>query len=111
MFKNTYSAFIHLVRKKDWEDLSKACTIITQLRDYQKFFEKNYLDTLKQDDKLGGAYELIGLYHYAKAIDVVTTYMLNGSNGASDVRERVRFHFDKSIEAAEKTFNIEMSLF
>lgn len=110
MFKNTYSAFIHLVRKKDWEDLSKACTIITQLRDDQKFFEKNYLDTLKQDDKLGGAYELIGLYHYAKAIDVVTTYMLNGSNGASDVRERVRFHFDKSIEAAEKTFNIEMSL-
>ncbi|HHV96418.1 MAG TPA: DEAD/DEAH box helicase [Clostridiaceae bacterium] len=110
MFKNTYSAFIHLIRKETWDDLSNACYIITKLRNDQKSFERLYLDNLEQGDKLGGAYELIGLYHYAKAIDVVTTYMLNGNSGVSNVREQVKFHFDKSIEAAERSFNIEMSL-
>jgi len=110
VFKKTYSAFVHLIRKKTWDDLSKACSIITELRHDQKTFEKIYFDNIDEDYKLGGAYELIGLYHYAKAIDVVTTYMLNGSSSVSNVREEVKFHFDKSIQAAEKCFNIEMSL-
>ncbi|SNX54499.1 hypothetical protein [Thermoanaerobacterium sp. RBIITD] len=102
MFKKTYSAFVHLVRKDTWDDLSNACSIITELRNDQKTLENVYFDSLGQDDKLGGAYELIGLYHYAKAIDTVTTYMLNGSGSVSDIREQVKFHFDKSIEASEK---------
>lgn len=110
VFKNTYSAFIHLVRKETWDDLSTACRVITDLRNDQKIFEKHYFDSLEQDDKLGGAYELIGLYHYAKTIDIVTTYMLNGDSSVSNVREQLIFHFDKSLEAAEKSFNIEMSL-
>lgn len=110
MFKQTYSAFVHLVRKDTWEDLSNACEIITTLRDEQKKFEKVYLDSLEGENKLGGAYELIGLYHYAKAIDIVTTYMLNGSGSLSDTREQVNFHFDKAIDASEKCSNVEMSL-
>ncbi|MCX7842721.1 MAG: DEAD/DEAH box helicase [Clostridia bacterium] len=110
MFKQTYSAFVHLVRKNSWDDLSSACSIITELRKEQKAFEKSYIDNLDQDNKLGGAYELIGLYHYAKAIDIVTTYMLNGSGSLSGTRDQVNFHFDKAVEASEKCSNIEMSL-
>lgn len=110
VFKQAYSAFIHLVRKDTWDDLSNACTIIAELRDAQKRFEDVFLDNLKQDEKLCGAYELIALYHYTKALDCVTTYMLNGSGSVSEIREEVDFHFDKSIEASERSSNIEMSL-
>lgn len=110
MFKNTYSAFIHLVRKDSWEDLSHACYLISEMRNEQKKFEKEYIDGLNIDFKLGGAFELISLYHYAKALDLVVTYMLNGAGSLSETRDQVNFHFDKAIDATEKCSNIEMSL-
>lgn len=107
LFKKIYMAFIHLVRKNDWSDLSKASEFIAELRDEQKTYERDYLNSLDIDSLKGGSYELFGLYHFAKAIDLVAQFMINGKPG--EIREQIEFHFDKAIEASDKCPNIEMN--
>lgn len=108
VFKKIYLAFIHLVRKNDWKDLSLASRYISELRDEQSLFEKEYLQIVLPQNLLGSSLELVGLYHLAKIIDIATQFMLSGK--PIEIREQLDFHFEKAIDAAEKCSNIEMNL-
>lgn len=108
LFKKIYMAFYHLIRKNDWSDLTTASTFIQELRNDQSRFEKQYLNSLEKKQLKGSSYELFGLYHLAKAVDLTAQFMINGK--PSEVREQLDFHFEKAIEASEKSVNIEMNL-
>ncbi|MGR6114964.1 DEAD/DEAH box helicase [Aeribacillus composti] len=108
LFKKIYLAFLYLVRKSDWKDLTQASSIITELRDEQQKFESLYLQKQKIEYARSSAFELIGLYHLAKAIDVSAEFMINGN--PINIREQLDFHFEKAIDAAEASSNIEMGL-
>lgn len=108
LFKKIYMAFIHLVRKNDWRDLTKASEFIAELRNEQRQYEKEYLSSLSVDSLKGGSYELFGLYHFAKAIDLAVQFMINGK--PNEIREQIDFHFEKAVEASDKCSNIEMNL-
>ncbi|UAC48313.1 DEAD/DEAH box helicase [Bacillus aquiflavi] len=108
LFKNIYKAFLFLVRKKDWNDLNKVSEIIINLRREQSSFEERYLDNVEIRNKKSRAFELLGIYHLSKAIDLTATFMINGDNRS--IREAVDLHLDKSIEISENSANIEMNL-
>ncbi|WP_077701902.1 DEAD/DEAH box helicase [Virgibacillus dokdonensis] len=108
LFKKIYTAFLYLIRKLNWQDLHKASTIIVELREEQKRFEKSYLNEVEPEYLKGSAFELIGLYHLAKAVDLTATFMINGK--PMQIREQIDFHFDKALESAEASSNMEMNV-
>ncbi len=108
VFKKVYKAFLHLIRKNNWNDLSVASKLIAELRDEQSIFEKQYLSGIYTQNLMGSSLELVGLYHLAKAVDITTQFMLGGR--PIEIREQLDFHFEKAIDAAEKCSNIEMNL-
>lgn len=109
VFKKTYMAFILLIKKSSWNDLNYACDYIRSLREEQSLYEKIYLSSLQSKQMQGRAYELIGLYHFAKAIETMCEFMVNGKS-SSDIREQIDFHFEKALESSEHIFNLEMNL-
>lgn len=108
LFKKIYIAFLYLVRKSTWKDLEIASQLIVELRKEQKIFEDSYLNEIPSELIHGSAFELIGLYHLAKAIDLTAEFMINGR--LLDIREHLNFHLEKAIESAESSYNIEMNL-
>ncbi len=108
LFKKIYLAFIHLIRKENWNDLHTTSRVISELRNEQKLYEKEYLDSLETASIKGSSYELFGLYHLAKAIDITAEFLINGQ--PRDIREQIDFHFEKAIESAENSANVEMIL-
>lgn len=108
VFKETYMAFIYLIRKSTWKDLETSCDYIRKLREEQFKYEKEYLESVSINNVEERAYELIGLYHFAKAIEVMSEFIVNGK--LTEIREEIDFHFDKAIEATETMFNLEMNL-
>ena len=53
-------------------------------------------------------YELISLYHLAKIVDLMATFMINGE--ILDIREQIGMHFGKAIEAAEEGGIVSLNL-
>ena len=53
-------------------------------------------------------YELISLYHLAKIVDLLATFMINGE--ILDIREQIGMHFRKAIEAAEEGGLVSLNL-
>ncbi|WP_191566575.1 DEAD/DEAH box helicase [Metabacillus idriensis] len=108
LFKNIYMAFLHLVRKSNWDDLTCVSVIISNLRSEQKSFETEYIHKLDPSFAKSSAFELLGLYHFARAVDVTAEFMINGR--PLQIREQLDFHIEKALESAEASSNIEMSL-
>lgn len=108
VFKTTYLAFLYLIKKDNWEDLHKASQFIQDLREDQLKYEKQYLSFEDTKHLKGRAYELVGLYHFAKSIELMASFMVNGE--PYEIREQIDFHFEKAIEATEQTSNVEMNL-
>ena len=108
IFKKIYLAFLYLVRKDSWNDLNKAMEYISELREEQITYEKIYLNSLDDVELQSASYELVALYHLAKAVDLIAQFMSNGE--PLDIRHQVDFHFGKAIEATDFSTNIEMNL-
>lgn len=108
VFKNTYMAFLYLVKKSSWKDLNKACNYIKDLREDQKVYEKSYLSELRCEEVEGRVHELIGLYHFAKTIELMCEFMVNGKS--PNIREQIDFHFEKAINSTEYMDNLEMNI-
>lgn len=108
LLTNIYLAIFYLIRKKDWNDLSKAMEIVKILRDDQKKFEKSYIDTVSPDAKVGSAFELAALYHLAKSVELIANYMCNGQ--PNDVTTELDFHLDQAILFAQNARIIELDI-
>lgn len=110
LFKKTYLAILYLVRKDSWEDLSNAVNLINELRDEQKKYEEEYLNSVETEFKKGAALELASFYHFAKSIEILGRFMLEGEPSSDRVTSEIDYHLNKGIKFCDLSGNFEFSL-
>ncbi len=110
LFKKTYLAILYLVRKNSWEDLRNAINLINDLRNEQKKYEDEYLNSVETEFKRGAALELASFYHFAKSIEVLGKFMLDGEPPSDRVKSEIEHHLNKGIEFCDLSGNFEFSL-
>lgn len=93
-----FDCWVKMIRKRGWNDLHATHEIIAGLREDQKKYEKPALDTGSNAESRFAALRLIALYHWAKATEVLASYLSDGQN--ADVLRELEKHFDAAIQAA-----------
>ena len=104
----SFKAIVQLVKKENWRDVSEAVGLINQLRIEQQQFEANFLNQVNEESRPYGAAELVSLYHFAKSIDILGQYLLEGR--PLEPEDQLRYHLQISGEYAQKSGNISLSL-
>ena len=108
LFGTIYDSWLYLIRKKGWGDLNKVTENIVCLREEQKQYEKQYLNEDKSVSVKGAAWEVVSLYHLAKATELLGQYMLQGT--PKEIQEQLDFHFEKGIFGSQNAFLMEMEI-
>jgi len=104
----SFKAVVQLVKKENWQDVSQAVELINQLRREQNQFENTFLNQINEESRPYGAAELVSLYHFAKSIDILGQYLLEGR--PLEPEDQLRYHLQISGEYAHKSGNISLSL-
>jgi len=104
----SFKAVVELVKKENWLDVSQAVELINQLRREQSQFESNFLDFVPEEGRPFGAAELVSLYHFAKCIDILGQYLLEGR--PLEPEDQLRYHLQISGEYAQKSGNMSLNL-
>lgn len=104
----SFKAVVQLVKKENWRDVSQAVELINQLRSEQNQFEYTFLNQVNEESRPYGAAELVSLYHFAKSIDILGQYLLEGRPLEPEVQ--LRYHLQISGEYAQKSGNISLNL-
>ncbi len=90
--------WLRLVRKDGWSDRDKVLTCISALRDSQATFERDYLAGRGAAYAKSAALELVGLYHLAKAAEVLAHYITDGVvDGKYQIHQLLDMHFDRAL--------------
>lgn len=110
LFKKTYLAILYLVKKNSWEDLRNAIDLINSLRDEQKDYEERYLESIDIEFKKGAAIELASFYHFAKSIEILGEFMLEGEPSSDKVISELEYHLNKGVYFCDFSGNFEFSL-
>ena len=103
-----FDCWVKLVRKQGWSDFSATNEIIAGLRKDQKKYEQSLLDTDDNGEGTFKAFRLIALYHWAKATDVLASYLSDGLN--ADVLGELEKHFDAAIEASDSSSDAKFEI-
>lgn len=93
-----YGCWLHLFRKRNWDDLDKIYIIIAELREDQKHYESSVLNNGNFSADRIMALRLVALYHWAKATELLAKYILQGQ--PIDIPTLLDKHFESSREAA-----------
>lgn len=104
----SYKALASLIKKDSWRDIDRAISYINQLREQQSDFENTFLNQLYDDGRPFGAAELVSLYHFAKAIEVLGQYLIEGR--PLEPERPLHYHLNISAEFAQKSGNISLGL-
>ena len=100
-----FNCWVRLFRKDSWDDLSKVAEIIVDLRREQKSFEATYLKGSPKSKLQARSLRLIALYHWAKATELLATYMLQGT--PSPILTLLDQHFEAATRAAEASHDMQ----
>jgi len=94
-----FDIWLRLVRKDGWSDLEKVLERVVALRQQQRDFEANYLENGNPSPRTA-AWELILLYHLAKAAELLATYTTQGQvDRHFDIRQQLESQFDRAFIA------------
>jgi superfamily II DNA/RNA helicase len=104
----SFKAIVQLVKKENWQDVSQSVGLINQLRNEQNQFENAFLNQVNEESRPYGAAELVSLYHFAKSIDILGHYLLQGR--PLEPEDQLRYHLQISGEYANKSGNISLGL-
>lgn len=96
--RSLYTAWISLFRKSSWDDLNQISSTIIRLREEQSYYEKEFLVRFESGQKQVEAVRLVALYHWAKATEKLSTYMLQGS--PVSIQTELDQYFEAAIKAA-----------
>jgi replicative superfamily II helicase len=91
-----FDCWVSLFRKNSWQDLTNITTSISKLRDEQTQYEDDYLKTDSNNENQAKAMRLMSLYHWAKASELLSLYMLQGE--PADIKPQLDRHFDLAIK-------------
>jgi len=91
-----FDCWVSLFRKNSWQDLTNITTAISKLRDEQTQYEDDYLKTDSNNENQVKAMRLMSLYHWAKASELLSLYMLQGE--PADIKPQLDRHFGLAIK-------------
>jgi len=95
--------WIRLLRKQGWEDLDGVQSAVAKLREKQREREPEYLQEAERRQFAQPAWELMSQYHLAKAAEILSAYLCQGSvEGHYDVSQQLEAQFDRAITTAAK---------
>ncbi len=101
--------WLRLVRKKGWSDRDAVLERVAALRSAQEEFERDYLHSFTPLEAKRSALELIGIYHLAKAADVLAHYITDGVvDGSFQVQPLLDSHFDRAVDASDAAQLVEL---
>jgi replicative superfamily II helicase len=103
-----FKALVSLVIKNSWRDVDQAVQLINQLRGEQTKFESHFLNQVDEESRPYGAAELVSLYHFAKSIEILGQYLIEGR--PLEPETQLHYHLNLSGEFAQKSGNISLSL-
>lgn len=105
---STYKALRLLVVKESWTDLKEAVQLINQLKEEQGHFEDQYLNQVNEESRPYGAAELVSLYHFARGVEILGEYLIEGRPVEPEVQ--LQYHLNISGEYAQKSGNVSLVL-
>jgi hypothetical protein len=110
LLSTVYSAWLALLRKRDWKDLSSVASSVASLREAQAEREPELFGALDESELQPTALRLAALYHWAKATETLGEYMLQGTPAGVD--QDIDKHFESASRAAQLSgdFTLEMVL-
>lgn len=101
--KPELDVWLRLIRKNGWEDRDIVLQRIADLRKQQSQYEKSYLENKGVHGK-AAALELIGLYHLAKAAEIMALFITDGAvDDNFQIRQLLETHFDRALAICEHT--------
>lgn len=101
--------WLRLIRKKGWQDRDLVLERVSQLRAAQNEFEERYLNEQEPATAQASALELIGLYHLARAAEVLALFITDGVVDENyQVQNVLDMHFDRALEVCEHLSMIEL---
>ena len=103
--------WLRLIRREHYADLNVALERISRLRDAQPDFEKNHLAGREPAHAKVVALELIGLYHLAKAAEILVGYMTDEAvDGKHQIRQSLDTHFGQVLAVCEHARMIDLEV-
>lgn len=101
--------WLRLIRKNGWSDRDAVLERISDLRDSQTIFEKDFLEGLGPAHAKSAALELIGLYHLAKAAELFALYITDGVvEGNYQIHQLLDTHFDRALAVCKYAQMLEL---
>ena len=97
----SFKAVVYLVKKDSWHDVGQAVELINQLRGEQNNFENDFLNQVNEESRPYGAAELVSLYHFAKSIEILGQYLMEGR--PIEPETQLHYHLNLSEEYAQKS--------
>lgn len=104
----SFKAIIHLIKKETWQEISHSVELINQLRQEQTEFENTFLNQVYEGSRPYGAAELVSLYHFAKCVDILGSYLMEGRPLEPEIE--LKYHIEIASEYAQKSGNISLGL-
>lgn len=105
----SFKALVYTIIKDDWQQLREAKKYINLLREEQERFEEAHISNLEDpSEKKSAASELIALYHLAKSIEILSSYLIDGqpNNGL----EQTTYHLGYAGRFADEAGNFSFKL-
>ena len=100
-----FDCWVRLFRKNGWHDLNGISEIVASLRDEQKTMEEHRLQNGSAALDRIMALRLTALYHWAKATEILASFMLQGQLG--DPFGQLDKHFESGIRAAAASNDVQ----
>lgn len=111
VIQTTNEVWLRLLRKRGWEDLDGVQNAVARLRVDQREGELTFLAEAEQKKDARPAWELMSLYHLARAAELLGTFLSQGSvDGRYDVREQLEGQFDRAIGTSAKGGLMELEI-
>ncbi len=105
----TFDCWVRLLRKQGWGDLSAVAGLVATLRAEQSTFEPELLSAAANHGfETSTAWRLVSLYHWAKATELLASYMMQGEPPA--VLEELDKHFERARGASSSAGDVAMEL-
>jgi len=108
LLNNSFKVLVGLIRKKDWRDINNSVQLIETLRSQQNQFELTFLNNFEEGTRPYGASELVSLYHFAKSIEILGQYLIEGR--PIEPESQIQYHIGYAKEFATKSENLSLQL-
>ena len=92
-----FDCWVRLLRKNGWDDLDRIRETIAGLREDQREFERDSINTGSNSQDRAMALRLVSLYNWARATELLGRYMLQGE--PRGIHALLDKHFEAATEA------------